>query len=219
LLIAQVSEEPPRLEALCPELPQLEAVQQLLDDLLAKDPAKRLASATDLIARIDTLLTELGEMPMVPAGHSLTPAQPLRAQRSKKKSSSAWPFLVLTMLLGLAAAFVWHKPDKIEEIRAMAMPQLTMLQDRSLELLGQAKTTVSDLWRPAPARVTIATVPSGATVKLAGAELGTTPYEIGLRDKTLVELDLVGHEVKQIEVDPKGDPNLIVKLTPLPPFR
>jgi len=219
LLIAHVSEEPPRLADLCPNLPECAAVQALLDELLAKEPEKRLASATELITRIDALLTELGEMPMVPAGHSLTPAKPLRAQRRKRSTPSAWPYLALTMVLALAAAFAWHRPHEVAAPRAMAVPQVAQLQARGSELWGSVKQVADGLRRPETSRVTIATVPSGATVKLAGAELGNTPYELAVKDKTQIELDLPGHEVTTVEVDPAGDPNLIVKLTPLPPYR
>jgi PEGA domain len=69
------------------------------------------------------------------------------------------------------------------------------------------------------AHVTIATVPSGATVSLAGAELGTTPYSLQLKGTTIVELSLPGHASQRITVEPSGEPNLVVKLVPLPPFR
>jgi serine/threonine protein kinase len=219
LLIAHVSEEPPRLADISPDIPEREAVQMLLDDLLAKDPAKRLASSTDLIERIDALLAELGEMPMVPAGHSLTPSRPLRAAKRRKRSGSAWPYLGMTMVLALAAAFVWQRPTEVASIRAMVGPQLESLQDRSVAMWASAKQVVGGLGRPATSRVTIATVPSGATVKLGGAELGSTPYELAVKDKMQIVLDLAGHETKTVEVDPAGEPNLVIKLTPLGPFR
>ena len=71
----------------------------------------------------------------------------------------------------------------------------------------------------AATRVTIATVPAGATVKLAGAELGSTPYELAVKGKTEIVLDLPGHAIQTVQVDPAGDPNLVVNLVPLPPFR
>jgi serine/threonine protein kinase len=223
LLIAHVSEDPPRLADLCPEIPECAAVQNLLDELLAKEPERRLSSATDLIERIDALLTDLGEMPMVPAGHSLTPAAPMRAQRRRKKkpssSSSAWPYLALTMLLALAAAYAWQRPADVASIRAMAMPQLEVLQDRGIAAWGSVKEIAGGLRRPETSRVTIATVPSGAIVKLGGAELGTTPYELGVKEKTQIVLDLPGHEAATVDVDPAGDPNLVVKLTPMGPYR
>ena len=49
LLIAHVSEEPPRLGDVCADLPDRELAQNLLDELLAKQPDKRIAGATDLI--------------------------------------------------------------------------------------------------------------------------------------------------------------------------
>jgi hypothetical protein len=78
---------------------------------------------------------------------------------------------------------------------------------------------VNDVVRNASfSNVTIATVPAGATVALGGAELGTTPYRMQLKDETVVEVSLPGHETQSVTVRPDGDPNLIVKLVPLPPF-
>jgi hypothetical protein len=219
LLIAHVSEQPPRLADVCPDLPERETVQMLLDDLLAKEPEKRIGSAADLITRIDALLTSLGEMAMIPPGQSLTPAKPLRAQKRRSRATSAWPYVVVTLFLALAAGFVWQRPADVASLRAMAVPQLELLQGRGLALWDGASKLFEDLRRPESVRVTIATVPSGARVKLAGAELGSTPYELAVKDKTEIELDLPGHEIKTLQVDPAGDPNLIVKLNPLPPLR
>jgi serine/threonine protein kinase len=223
LLIAHVSEEPPRLAEVCPDLPEVESVQALLDALLAKEPEKRLTNATDLIERIDALLTQLGEMPMVPAGRSLTPtpSAPLRAHRAqpRSRSSSALPYLGLTLLLALAAGFAWQRPAEVASIRALAMPRLEFVQARGLALWQGAKRAVSDLRQSEATRVTIATVPAGATVKLAGAELGSTPYELSVKGKTEIVLDLPGHEIQTVQVDPAGDPNLVVNLVPLPPYR
>jgi serine/threonine-protein kinase len=219
LLIAHVSEQPPRLAELCADLPERDAVQTLLDDLLAKEPEKRIATAADLIARIDALLTQLGEMSLIPPGQSLTPAKPLRVQRRVSRAKTAWPYVVVTLFLALAAGFVWQRPAEVASLRAMTVPQLELLQGRGLALWEDALKLVENLRRPDPVRVTIATVPAGARVKLAGAELGNTPYELAVKDKTEIELDLPGHEIKTLQVDPAGDPNLVVKLNPLPPLR
>ena len=47
LLILHVSEPPPRILEVCPELPELARVQTLLDRLLAKDAADRPQSQVD----------------------------------------------------------------------------------------------------------------------------------------------------------------------------
>jgi serine/threonine protein kinase len=219
LLIAHVSEQPPRLADICADLPERDSVQALLDDLLAKEPEKRIATAADLITRIDALLNQLGEMSLIPPGQSLTPAKPLRAQKRRSRATSAWPYLVVTVCLALGAGFVWQRPAEVASLRSMAAPQLELLQGRGLALWNGTLQVFQNLRRPDPVRVTIATVPSGARVKLGGAELGSTPYELAVKDKTEIELELPGHEVKTLQVDPAGDPNLIVKLNPLPPLR
>src|SRR5262245_64399423 len=68
LLIAHVSEQPPRLTEMCPHLPGVEHAQALLDRLLAKDAEQRIPSAGELIACIDALLLELGEASLPPTG-------------------------------------------------------------------------------------------------------------------------------------------------------
>jgi serine/threonine-protein kinase len=219
LLIAHVSEQPPRLAEICADLPERDAVQVLLDDLLAKEPEKRLANAADLITRIDALLTQLGEMSLIPPGQSLTPAKPLRVPKRVSRAKSAWPYVALTLFLALAAGFVWQRPADVAALRARAVPQLDFLQGQGLALWDGALRLLENLRRPDSVRVTIATVPAGARVKLGGAELGNTPYEIAVKDRTEIELELPGHEVKTLQVDPAGDPNLVVKLNPLPPLR
>jgi hypothetical protein len=62
-------------------------------------------------------------------------------------------------------------------------------------------------------------MPSGATVKLDGAELGATPYQLQVKGATTIQLDLPGHEPQDVTVDPRGEPNIVIKLVPLPPLR
>jgi hypothetical protein len=56
-------------------------------------------------------------------------------------------------------------------------------------------------------------------VQLAGAELGKTPYQLQLKDPTVVQLALPGHATQTVTVDPAGDPNLVVQLTRVTPAR
>jgi serine/threonine-protein kinase len=89
LLIAHVSEEPPKLADVFPDLPDREPAQELLDALLAKDPTKRIASASDLISRIDALLVELGEATLRPTGPgAVNPRKP-------RRRAAAWPYVVV----------------------------------------------------------------------------------------------------------------------------
>ena len=39
-----------------------------------------------------------------------------------------------------------------------------------------------------------------------------------LKTPTEIQLDLPGHEPHTVLVDPEGEPNLVVKLIPLPPL-
>ncbi len=64
-------------------------------------------------------------------------------------------------------------------------------------------------------QVTIASVPAGASVTLDGAELGKTPYALHVKDDTEVGVALAGYEPQTLEVEPDGEPNVVVKLVAL----
>jgi serine/threonine-protein kinase len=213
LLLAHVSEEPPRLREVCPDLLALQSTQDLLDKLLAKDPEQRLHSATELIDGIDDLLLEIGEASLPPTGSSrIIPRKPRR--------HTAWYAVALTLMVSGFTGLALQRPHDVSALRAQAGPSMEMLQLRGASLGRAALERVEELLDTVRGRtsVTIATVPSGAIVKLAGAELGKTPYALALKTKTEVELDLPGHALKTLAVDPGGDPNLVVKLEPLPPY-
>ena len=215
LLIAHVSEEPPRLAEVRPDLPDRDHAQELLDALLAKEPEKRIASAVDLISRIDELLVELGEATIRPTGPGV-----LSSSRRRARRAAAWPYAALTVFLAAAAGFVWQRPDDTAALRAFAMPHVEFMRGRGLSYAQSVYDHVGgivDGWQ-SPAQVTIATNPAGATVKLGGAELGKTPYELSLKKPTEVQIELPGHEPQTLLVDPDGEPNLVVTLVPLPPY-
>jgi hypothetical protein len=213
LLLAHVSEDPPRLAEVCPNLPALQSTQDLLDKLLAKDPEQRLHNATDLIGCIDALLVELGEASLPPTGSSR-----IVARRPPRRRG--WYAAALALLVSGFVGFAWQRPHELAALRAYAGSHMQTLQLRGADFTQSVGKYVDELFDSVrgATSVTIATVPSGATVKLAGAELGKTPYALALKNKTEIELDLPGHALKTVAVDPGGDPNVVVKLVPLPPY-
>ena len=64
--------------------------------------------------------------------------------------------------------------------------------------------------------ITIASNPGAAKVSLEGAELGRTPYQLRIMEETVVQVSLPGFMTKQLTVNPAGDPNIVVPLTPAP---
>ena len=208
MLLAHVSAPPPRLAQLCPEYASVPGVQRLLDRLLAKGPSARPRRASEVVALCDALARELGPLQSGPARHlPLRAARPGRAARAM-----AWAFSALC--LGFAARYGsqaltrWQGPGLTSPLTAAtgwrSLPNLTPVQ---------------------PARdasvhsVTIASVPTGAVVKLSGAELGVTPYKLQLKRPLQLRVERADHEPRTIRVDPRGEPNVVVKLRPLPPLR
>jgi Protein kinase domain/PEGA domain len=228
LLLAQVSETPPRLADVSSGLPQLERLQRLLDKLLAKNPNQRPSSATEVIAQIDEMILELGEVvsgsACVAARKSRPPARPTH------KGSVLLTAALCALLLGTAgwlakqyrpADYARFETQARSLIGKTALVDLAALQ-LNAEQLGKPLVdgTRSALDRfQRTAAVTIASMPSGATVKLNGAELGKTPYPLMLKRATVIEVELDGHAAKTVRVDPGGEPNVVVTLDPLPPYR
>jgi serine/threonine protein kinase len=210
LLIAHVSDPPPRLLELCPDLAELERVQPLLDKLLAKKPEERPSSAADVITWVDALLLEMGSPITGPSGIDVAPKQRTPRPQRRMLVAAASLLLVTASLL-----FAWRRPHDLTWLQVQAQSRLGLLQQRSQDV-----ASALDEWRHSqPASVTIASVPSGALVQLEGAELGKTPYQLQLKRKTLIELALPGHATQRVTVDPTGDPNVVINLSPLPPLR
>ena len=67
-----------------------------------------------------------------------------------------------------------------------------------------------------PVNIMVASSPAGATVLMQDAKIGKTPMTISVRQTTPVKLQLEGYEPQQLFVDPQGQMNLIVTLTPKP---
>jgi hypothetical protein len=216
LLILHVSETPPRILEICPDVPELARVQSLLDTLLAKTPEERPASAADVIVAVDALLAELGA---AVSGTCLVTEGRVRKSRPKP-----WLGAVLSLLvIAAGAALAWEGLHGFDSFGPHTRTKIAQAQRRGRQYAAQslawAGRMIDASWHTTPASVTIASVPSGATVQLDGAELGKTPYQLQLKDRTIIQLTYPGHATQTITVEPKGDPNLVVNLAPLPPYR
>jgi serine/threonine-protein kinase len=214
LLMAHVTEVPPRIADVCPTLPGVQHVQALLDRLLAKDPGERPESANEVIALIDALVTAIGPVRLSAPGISAVPSM-----RPSRRGAGKLAIALAALASVAAGGFAWQRPAQLASLRASTMPGLETLRSQgtgfSHKLMTQAHSTLEHWRRPAFNSVTIASLPAGATVRLAGAELGKTPYRLQLKDTMEVELTLPGHEPRTVKVDPNGEPNLVVKLVPL----
>jgi len=214
MLIAHVSEAPPRLAAIAPDLEDLEKVQALLDKLLAKAPEERPGSVTEVIALLDTLMFEIGASAGGPA--SIAPNAPKRRRRAR---TSRWLVGSVTLLALLTAGwFVWQPSAESLQLAAFT-PQLSAAQQYAQQSWVRVERGFGKWFEPSVKSVTVASMPSGATVKLDDAELGATPYQLQVKGATTIQLDLAGHEPQDVTVDPRGEPNIVIKLVPLPPLR
>ncbi|MEY4576120.1 MAG: hypothetical protein RL701_823, partial [Pseudomonadota bacterium] len=219
LLLLHVSEPPPRVFDVCPKAPELGCVQSLLDRLLAKDPADRPQSAAEVIAEIDALLADLGGGVSRISGFRTAP----RLRRvDVQKWSRSWMGAVASLCVMAGAAYAWQR-GLDDGSASGAAAQAQTLGSNAAPTPHETVKTFEWVGRVADAlrnsNVTIASVPSGAKVALGGAELGQTPYRLQLKGATVIELSLPGHVPQQLRVDPHGDPNLVVRLVPLPPYR
>ncbi|HEX4355158.1 MAG TPA: protein kinase [Polyangiales bacterium] len=217
LLLLHVSEPPPRVLEICPNAPELSRVQSLLDRLLAKEPEARIDSAAELISVIDGLLLELGAAISGPSGIDTTPR--MKAVRRKPWAGA----LMSLVLIAAGALFIWQGVRDSDAGDPHARTEWQNLEARGRVLASQSwdwlDHAVEGFHRSTSVSVTIATVPTGATVSLGGAELGTTPYPLQLKAPTAIELSLPGHAEQTVTIDPAGDPNVVIKLVPLPPYR
>jgi len=216
LLLMQVNDPPPRLLQVAPKLRELTHVQGLVDRLIAKDKEDRLQSAAEVIREVDRLLGTLGHSVSAWVGSvSTVPPERLRPRLWTSVSNVLLP--LLCMLTGWLA---WQHAQPEAVMRAPAQGSYIFDQLQHLGQLQLLDSAPSDSQSAAPlADVTIASVPAGATVSLSGAELGKTPYRLRLRAQTTVELSLPGYAPARVLVEPQGEPNLIVKLAPLSPYR
>jgi DNA-directed RNA polymerase specialized sigma24 family protein/tRNA A-37 threonylcarbamoyl transferase component Bud32 len=107
VLVQQLASTPPRLADVNPELPEVAALQGLLDQCLAKDPADRIRSARALEQQIEGLLVKLGDAP-APARAELRKAaetgEPSVA-RASSRLGLVWVAVAVLLVAALVLAF------------------------------------------------------------------------------------------------------------------
>jgi serine/threonine-protein kinase len=209
LLVAQMTVTPPPIAEVCPELAEPERVQALLDRLLAKDPEQRLGSAAELISLVDALLLSLGPAPLV----NVAPlAGPFAGQDPLPRAEHPTPLGIthaITRITRTAAA----TRRLIARGFGLALAALALAAGAwFLVQTSSAGSTAGEI-----RQVTIASIPSGASVRLAGAELGKTPYELRLKRPTEIEVVLPPYPSRALMITPEGEPNVIVDLVARPP--
>jgi eukaryotic-like serine/threonine-protein kinase len=196
MLVAHINDPPPRLSARKPEYAEQTALQSLLDSLLSKVPAERPACAGDVVLLLDEQIEQIGG--------SHTDSERLTAPRlSAPKRTHRSPWLLASIALGLA---LLAAPSAARGLFVHTRDQLSAL--------GTAVGKASQVQI-----VTVASVPGAAKVSLAGAELGVTPYPLQLKRATSLRLEAPGYEAATVVIEPHGEPNVVVRLQPLPPLR
>jgi serine/threonine-protein kinase len=211
MLVAHINDPPPRLSECKPEYAELTALQSLLDRLLAKAPAERPASAGEVLILVDELIEQLS-----PGTDSERLTGPkLIAPKRAREGRATW--MLAAAALGLLALSAPYSPPSavasLLPLWAATQAFLSNAHD-ALSALGTAAGLASEV-----RIVTVASVPSSATVSLAGAELGVTPYPLQLKRATSLRVEAPGYEPTTLTVEPHGEPNIVVKLSPLPPLR
>ncbi len=109
VLAQQLTSQPPRLADVCEDLPEIEALQGLVDRCLAKEPAERVKSAGALRREIDTVLALFadaaeGTLPRrrSASGHPAPTVVPRHGAVGRR-----WLVLLLVVIAILALALWW----------------------------------------------------------------------------------------------------------------
>jgi serine/threonine-protein kinase len=214
LIVAQMTIAPPPIAEVCPELPEPELVQALLDRLLAKEATDRLGSAAELITLVDELLARLADASLIdvgPLGVPFASLDPTRSAQAARPTPQGAAHSV-TRITSTGAGAVTRR--RVGRSIGLALGALVVAACAWLWVRASGASDVATESR----QVTIATIPAGASVLLAGAELGKTPYELRLKRPTEVEIALPPYEPQTVTVAPDGEPYLIIKLVPRPPL-
>jgi hypothetical protein len=224
LLVAHVSNAPPRLAQVRPDRSYSPALQSFVDSLLAKRPEDRPGSAELALSQLE----ELAEREQLVLG-----------VYSRLRASSAHLLAATPRSLPPDwAAFVQGVQRTLPSLVQGARQQRTGIVLGALILLlgaawlligttGQAPEPVHTV-RPAAIALAaagaaasglnqarIVTSPSGASVQLNGVELGRTPYVLQFRGPTQLVLSLPGYDPQALMVTPDSEPNLALELSPL----
>jgi serine/threonine protein kinase len=208
MLVAHINEPPPKLFSCKPEYAEDSVLQLLLDRLLSKAPSERPSNAAEVLDLLDRLFEQVGLSSTDPERLS---APALGSRKARRVRVSPWLFAGLAVVLaGLQA------PSASPSVTASLAP----LWAAAESLVDSAADKLNSMGLFDEVRsVTIASVPSSAKVYLAGAELGVTPYQLQLKRSTPLRVEAPGYEAKMLTVEPDGEPNVVVRLQPLPPLR
>jgi serine/threonine protein kinase len=214
LIVAQMTVTPAPIAEVCPGVPEPEGVQVLLDRLLAKEPEQRVSSAAELITLVDALLLSVGptslvDVPALDAAFSSHHPLPHAAPRTPLRSPHAVTRIRST---GVATR------GRSSRVVGLGVGALALALVLAAGAWFWLRTTAAGSVSSHSTQVTIASIPSGASVRLAGAELGKTPYPLHLKRPTEIEVALPAYAPRTLVVTPQGEPNVIVELVPLPPL-
>jgi len=205
MLVAHINEPPPRLSDCKQEYAELSELQALLDKLLAKAPADRPETASEVVVLLDQLIEQVGLSHTDP--ERLTVPKLITSERPRLRFSPWMLVALVVMLAGLQVPAT--QPAAAASFAPLWAAMQELMRDTRDALATSGEVRV----------VTIASVPSAAKVYLAGGELGVTPYPLQLKRDTALRLEAPGYEPTDVTVDPRGEPNLVVRLKPLPPLR
>jgi serine/threonine-protein kinase len=217
LLVAHVSTAPPRLLETTPGLTHVRGLQDLLDAFLHKNPDKRPGSAQAALDMVDAMLRQLGDATsssrhIALAANSAHPARhdggtpPQSTVAGMRRTT--WPLWLGALVLAGAGAFLlWPRASQAPEARVPEPPKV--------------ENKASPPAPPGPAALIIYTVqvlskPAGASLEIAGVEIGKTPYELQFRQPTVLQVKMAGYSPKAIRVDANTEPIFVVELDPLP---
>ncbi|HET8939917.1 MAG TPA: serine/threonine-protein kinase [Polyangiales bacterium] len=206
-----VGRTPPRLSECKPEYAEQTGLQSLLDRLLAKAPAERPASAGEVLILLDELIEQLASGT---DSERLTGPK-LIAPKRRREGRATW-LLAAAALVLLALSAPYSPPSAVASLLPLWAATQAFFSNahEALSALGTAAGLASEV-----RIVTVASVPSAAKVSLGGAELGVTPYPLQLKRATSLRVEAPGYEPTTLTVEPHGEPNIVVKLSPLPPLR
>jgi serine/threonine protein kinase len=226
LLMKHISEPPPRLSELTPDLPNLTSVQALLDKLLAKKAAERPSSAAETVRLMRNLIDNIR---LSSSDHGIATNATLLAgeatinrtdgQTDRSGDLARW----VTPLFRSTRSFF----DKRGVFRGQILKRkrLTFLGVGIIAFIGlvwsvfglfskEAEKPAHIVTAAAPETkaVTIISKPSDARITIQGAELGRTPYVLRLKETRKIQVSMDGYKSEELEVSPLGDPIRVVHL-------